>query len=189
MQELEEKYGWQHLRSEQGPGIQLFRTRFDFLRNPRNDKEVRVVVLEGRDTVNVVAITSDQTVVFVRQFRFGIREKTLECPGCLLDPGENSEAAARRELEEETGYTGTDWTYLGKIPSNPVFQNNFVHHWLVENASRTAIQQLDDAEDVEVVEIPLAELPAMIQQGKIDHPHAVAALMRLPQIWAKAATQ
>ncbi len=185
MQELEEKHGWQHLRSEQGPEIQLFRTRFDLLRNPRNNKEVRVIVLEGNDTVNVVAITSVQTVVFVRQLRFGIQNKTLECPGGLLDPGENSEQAAQRELQEETGYTGTDWTYLGKIPSNPVFQNNYVHHWLVKNASRTVVQQLDDAEDVEVVEIPLQAIPKMIQQGEIDHPHAVAALMRLPEIWSQ----
>lgn len=174
---------WEHLRSEEGPSMQLFAARFDYLRNPRNGKAVRIVVLDSPDTVNIVAITKERKVVLVNQYRFGTKEMILECPGGIMEAGETSQESAARELMEETGYTGSEWHYLGSIPSNPVFQNNYVHHWLVTDAERTTAQVLDEEEDVEVLEVPLADIQAMLRTGQIAHPHAISALIRLPDVW------
>ena len=91
---------WQRVRSESGPDLKLFKARFDWMRNPRNGLEERMIVLEGADSVNVVALTADGGMLFVRQYRFGIGNYTLELPGGIVDKGEAAGEAARRELVE-----------------------------------------------------------------------------------------
>jgi len=105
-------------------GLILFEKRIDHMRNPRNGKVFERLVLESVDWVNMVAIDSRQQCVMIRQFRFGVDYATLETPGGMVDPGEDSLAAARRELLEETGYASEEWTYLGAVEPNPAFHNH-----------------------------------------------------------------
>lgn len=172
------KDGWKLERSEPGPGLKIFRSRLDYMRNPRNGKTEAMIILEGADAANIVAVTPDHQIIFVRQFRFGIGADTLELPGGAVDIGEPQADAARRELAEETGYTAPAWRYLGSIPSNPVFMNSSIFHWLALNAEPTLAQSLDDGEAVEVVLLPESEVLNKLLEGWFQHPHTVNALLR-----------
>ena len=72
-------------------------------------------VLDGVDWINVIAVTKDQQIVLVKQFRHGIEALTLEIPGGAVDPGEAHQSAAVRELREETGYTSERWEHIGTV--------------------------------------------------------------------------
>ena len=121
---------WELLRSESGEEMPLFQVRYDWVRNPRNRREMRRLVLESVDWVNVVAITREGGIVMVQQHRFGVGRETVETPGGMVDAGETSRDAAARELLEETGYAGGAWSYLGAVEPNPAFHDHLCHHWL-----------------------------------------------------------
>lgn len=169
---------WVCERSEEGPDLKMFKARFDYMKNPRNDKSEKMVILESEDSVNVIALTPSDDMVFVRQYRFGIRQVTLELPGGLVEPGELQEHAARRELLEETGFAGAHWEPLGSIGSNPVFMDSYIHHWLVTGVEPVTTQSLDDGEEVFIELIPVQEVERRMWEGDFGHPHTVSALMR-----------
>jgi len=170
---------WDRLSTRRGENMVLFRTRWDTLRNPRTDEAMERLVLETPDWVNVVALSEARRLVCVRQYRFGTGAITLEIPGGALDPREAHEAAAKRELREETGYTAPRWTYLGAVEPNPAFQDNRCHHWLAEGARRTHALELDSGEDIEVLELDLEDVRARILSGEIRHSLVLTALAHL----------
>lgn len=177
MAENQSPASWIKEQSESGPHLKIFNVRFDHLRNPRNGKLGRVVVLESPDAANVVAIDKQQRLLFVRQYRFGIGHYTLELPGGMVDNGEAQEKAICRELREETGAAGGNWTYLGRIPSNPVFQDSYIYHWLAEGISLSETPQLDDEEEIFLEWLTASEAKALLLDGKLEHPHTVNGLM------------
>lgn len=75
--------------------LNLFKARFDHLRNPRNGKDIRIVTLTGNDSVTVMAVTPAGNVVMADNFRFGIMAYSLETAGGMVDPGEDHQAAAK----------------------------------------------------------------------------------------------
>lgn len=171
------KKEWKCVRTEPGPDLKLFTTRFDYMKNPRNDQTDKMIIIESEDSANVIALTPEKQILFVRQFRFGIRDFTVELPGGLVESGEEQAIAVQRELEEETGYTSQKWHSLGKIPSNPVFMNSFIHHWVATEAIKTSEVQWDESEDIELLLIPLEEARERLYQGFFQHPHTSNALI------------
>lgn len=179
VQTLDNSQIWFIEKSEPGPDLKLFEARFDFIKNPRNGITEKKVILSGGNAVNVIALTSDNEIVLVQQYRFGTASYTLELPGGLVDPDESPIKAAERELEEETGYTcGEKLIPLGKIGQNPVFMDSYVHHFLALDVKLTKQQTLDAGENIEVILMPLEELKFRWQKGEIEHPHSVNALLR-----------
>ena len=157
----------------------LFQVRFDQVVNPRNSVERRAVVLESPDWCSVVAVTPDERLVLVRQYRFGTREVTLEIPGGSVMDGEDHRRAAQRELLEETGYTSSDWVHLGSHEPNPAVHNNLVHHWLARGCAQTHDPGPSLGEDIRIETMPLAEVKRAVLDGKIRSALVVAALSRV----------
>ncbi|MCP4694207.1 MAG: NUDIX hydrolase, partial [Desulfobacterales bacterium] len=137
-EKMESPRAWRLIKTEEGPDLGLFKVRYNWRENPRNGRELKTVMLDSIDWVNAVAITRDERIVVVRQYRFGIEDFTTEIPGGMVDPGEDSGQAAARELLEETGYTSRSWESLGSVQPNPAFHNNLCHHWLARDAEKTS---------------------------------------------------
>lgn len=170
---------WELVRSEQGPDLVLFKTRFDWMKNPRNSSQLRAVVLETSDWVNIVALTPEEEILVVSQFRFGVRKTTVEIPAGLIEPGETPLEAAIRELKEETGYTTRDWKYLGWVEANPAFLNNRCHMWLANNVIKNYSPELDESEDVLVNNLSIEELFGEIREGRMRNSLTLLALSRV----------
>ena len=98
---------WKKVRSTPLGDFRIFKLRSDVSVSPRTGKEHDFFVLDSVNWVNVIAVTSDQQLVMVEQFRHGSNTVELEIPGGMMDPGDTDPVAtAVRELREETGYEG-----------------------------------------------------------------------------------
>jgi ADP-ribose pyrophosphatase len=160
---------WDHLNEEKIADLHIFTVNRLQTRSPRTGRLREVTRIETGDWINVVALTPDEEVVMVRQFRHGTRAFTLEIPGGLIDPGETPAEAAVRELREETGYAGEKLRRLGTVTPNPAFLSNRCHTFLVEQCRSMADPEPDAGEDIEVVLHPLVEIPELIASSAIDH--------------------
>lgn len=174
---------WQKLDSEVGPEIPLFGVRLDRMRHPTSLAEFQRVVLEAPDWVNVVAVTTDGKIVMVEQYRFGVGELTIEPVGGMIDEGEESLEAAKRELLEETGFGDGNWRYLGSVQANPAIHDNLCHHWLVEDVSLVQAPTPDDGEAIAVHLMTLDEVKQAIADRQLLHSLGLSALSRVFALW------
>lgn len=162
----------------------IFRVRKDHCLSPRTQRAHDFWVLETTDWVNVVALTPDEQVVLVRQYRFGSQRATLEIAGGTVDPGEAPLAAAARELREETGYVPESVLLLGSVEPNPAIQNNRCYTALALGCRPSGVQELDEREDIVVETRPLAELPELFARGEITHALVWAAFHHY-ELWRR----
>ncbi len=129
------------------------------------------------DVALVLALTPNQEIVFVDQYRHGIGEVLLELPGGTFDPvKENAEKAAIRELTEETGYVAESLVKLTTLYDNPVKDTNSIHLFFASNVRPLTVPQLDITEEINIVLVPVSEVMQYIKQGKICVAGTVAAL-------------
>lgn len=144
--------------------------------SPQNPlKEGEFVYLDVPNWVNIIALTPENDVVFVRQYRHGTRDVTLEIPGGMCDHGEDFLTAAKRELLEETGYGSSSSQTIGVVAPNPAFQNNRCATVLFHDVLLKGSQSLDPHEEIEIELIPLDKVKSLIQSGAIEHSLVVAA--------------
>ncbi len=139
-------------------------------------------VLDAADWINVIAITPDNNVVLVEQFRHGSEDFELEIVGGLVEKDEAPKDAALRELREETGYVMSDEsqiTLMGKVLPNPAFLNNTCYTYLITNVKQVGEQKFDEHENIIVRLEPLEKIDDLIRTGHITHSLVVAAFMWL----------
>lgn len=176
---------WRRLASQAGPELPLFDVRLDDMEHPASGEVLSRLVLSSVDWVNLVALTATGESVMVRQFRFGVSYPTLETPGGMVDPGEDSLTAARRELAEETGYTGGEWQYLGAVEPNPAIHDHLCHHWLARDVVQTRAPQNTAGEHIEVTLMDEDAVRRAVQDGTIRHALALSALARVFDLWPR----
>lgn len=144
-------------------------------RSPRTGSAGQYQVLHLDSWVNVVALTDDDQVVLIEQYRHGIDRNTLEIPGGLIESEEDPARAAARELLEETGFAGEPAELLGRVHPNPAIQTNLCSTYRIRGARRVAEPTLDPGEDIAVITHPRRDLDALVRQGAISHSLVLAA--------------
>jgi ADP-ribose pyrophosphatase len=125
-------------------------------------------ILEYPSWVNAFAITKDNKVVMVKQYRHALGEIGIELPGGVVDDGESPEEAISRELLEETGYSFDSVEMIGKLAANPATANNYTYFFLARGGEQVAIQKLDETEDIEIVVFTMEEVKGLVRQQKIS---------------------
>jgi 8-oxo-dGTP pyrophosphatase MutT (NUDIX family) len=128
--------------------------------------------------VNVVAVTKDDACVLVRQFRPGIGAVHYELPAGVSEAGESMEAAARRELLEETGFGGGSWRMLMNLSANPALQNNMTGTFVALGVEQIRPPEPEQTEDLRVHLVKVDELAALIDRGDMIQALHVAPLLR-----------
>lgn len=162
--------GWRRVSSEpvsRNPLFQLENRRVE-----RDGEEREIVAIDSKDWVQIVPLLPGDRVVMVRQWRYATESFHLELPGGIVDrPGE-FEAAAQRELAEETGYRARRWEHLGDVEPNPAIIDNRLSLWLatgLEPIPRDERPEPDEDEEIEVMEVAIAEIPDLVRRGEIRH--------------------
>ena len=168
---------WERLGSERLLETPYFALRSDRLRLPGGAIKDPYYVVERPDAAIIFPLTREGEVVLVRQYRPPLGRMELGLPAGLVEEGEEPEAAARRELLEETGYSGGEWEPLGSLASSPSLKDNWAYLFLARGVEETAAPDPDEHELVEVVKVPLEDLRGLVQAGKIVSSSGVAAVM------------
>ena len=138
-------------------------------------KRGEFVYLDAPNWVTVIAITPEDEVILVEQYRHGTRTLTLETPGGMCDDGEDYITAGVRELREETGYSGIEARVIGEVDPNPAFQNNRCGMVLVRNVVPKEAQELDTMEEIVIHKVPLSDISDLIKEGKIRNALVLSA--------------
>jgi len=160
---------WDLQNDELHADCRIFEVRKRRFKRRSDGVEGDFFVLDTNDWVNVLAITPDEEVVLVRQFRYGSREHSLEPPGGVVEKGEDPIIAGLRELEEETGYVGENPKLLGTVRPNAAILSNRCHVVIVRNARKTAELNFDQHEELITELYPLSELKHLVKSGQITH--------------------
>jgi 8-oxo-dGTP pyrophosphatase MutT (NUDIX family) len=142
------------------------------------DQRQEVIVVKAPDWVNVIPVLSDGRVVLIRQWRYGISAPCLEIPGGMIDPEENADEAAARELLEETGYNARKMKPLGITHPNPAFLSNQLTTYLATDLDLVEPEREEfgvEDEQITVEPTPMSEIPGLIREGAITHALVIAA--------------
>jgi len=146
------------------------------MRREGDDREGEFWFVDAPDWVNVVALTDDDELVLIRQWRHARESVTLEIPGGTVDAGESPREAAERELLEETGYRARQWARLGVIEPNPAILTNRCHTWLALGATKEQEPCFDGNEHCVTELSPWADAMTLVKEGAITHALVVVAL-------------
>lgn len=133
-------------------------------------------VLEYPNWVCTVAITEENKILMVRQYRHAAGIVSLEIPGGVIDGDEAPASAIRRELLEETGYQFDDIEHLATIYPNPSTANNQVYCYLSKGGKKVQEQNLDEHEELVVEEYTIAQVKQLLLDNKIPQALHCSAL-------------
>ena len=168
---------WPQITSKPLADFRIFRVRSDEKVSPRTGQPHDFFILDCVDWVNVVALTPDDQLVMIEQFRHGTNTVELEIPGGTIDRKDKSPMeAGLRELREETGYEAEQAEIVGQIFPNPAIMSNTCFTVLARNCRLKHPVELDSGEDLLTRLVPVSEIPNLIKTGKIRHSLVVVAL-------------
>lgn len=158
---------WKVIKSEKLFSAPWLNVRKDVCELPDGRKHNDYYILEYPDWATAFALTEDNKVIMVRQYRHGLGIVSTELPGGVIDKGETAKQAIARELLEETGYEFDSIEEIGKVAPNPATSNNYMHMFLAKGGRKVAEQKLDETEDVEILIHSIEEVKQMVHENKI----------------------
>ena len=174
---------WKVINSEKLFSAPWLNVRKDVCELPDGRKHSDYYILEYPDWATAFALTEDNKVVMVRQYRHGLGIVSTELPGGVIDNNEKPEAAIARELLEETGYKFEVIENIGKVSPNPATSTNYMHMFLATGGKKVGEQKLDDTEDVEVLIYSIEEVKRMLKAREIVQSlHVTTALYALERL-------
>lgn len=138
-------------------------------------------LIEHPGAVAIVAITAEKKIIMVEQYRKALERSIIEVPAGKLEKGEEPETTARRELEEETGYTADSLQLIQSFSTSPGFADEVVHLFFAEGLRKSESGAVtDDDEFVELMEVTVEEAEQMMQDNRIYDAKTAFAVL-----WAK----
>jgi len=159
---------WKILSSEYLFNDLWFKVRKDICETQEGKIINPYYVYEFPEWATAFALTEDNKVIMVRQYRHPVGEVILELPGgCVDDTDKDFQTAIARELLEETGYTFTSYESLGKISANPSTNTNWMHMFLAKGGRKVSVQKLDHNEEIIIELYSIDELKKMVRENKI----------------------
>jgi ADP-ribose pyrophosphatase len=150
----------------------------------RDGRAAQREVVEHTQAVAVVPVGPDGRVVLVRQYRLPVGAVMLELPAGSLDGDEDSETAAQRELQEETGFAAGRLTRLCGFWVAPGYCTEYIHVYLAEDLGESRLDA-DEDEDVEVEQLTLDEALAAIDNGAIEDAKSICGLLQYARYAAR----
>jgi ADP-ribose pyrophosphatase len=148
---------------------------FQILAKTMTPDEAPYYSLRLPDYSAIVAITGDQRILAVRQYRPAVERYTIELPSGLVDPGESPAEAAGRELLEETGYQAGDVEVLGPMEPDTGRLGNQI--WSCVSTGVRRVPGREPEHGIEVLTYSPAELARATASGEFRHALHVAILM------------
>lgn len=169
---------WKTLKSEYLFKRPWLTARRDTCQLPDGRINDEYYVLEYPTWVHVLALTKDGDMVIIRQYRHGLGRTCFEIVAGCVEEGEDPLVAAQRELLEETGYSGGEWSEVMQFTCNASAMNNITHSYLAVGVEKTAGQHLDPTEDIEIYTFSQEQVKEMLVNGEFMQASMLAALYK-----------
>jgi len=155
----------------------VVKLRVDTVQTPSGKKTTREII-EHTDCVAIIAIDDNDNVLLVNQFREAVGKELLEIPAGGIDPGEDPEAAVRREMQEETGYLPRKVEMLRGFYSAPGYCNEYLYLYLATDLVPSQLHA-EDTESISLVRVPTSQVRDLLASGDIYDGKSVAGLLTL----------
>eukprot|EP01037_Dinobryon_pediforme_P023093 gene23093-24444_t len=159
-----------HLQESKVDGELVYEGHFlkvqrDVIRLPDGKQAAREFIRHPGAVV-ILPVFEDGSVLLERQFRYPLDQVFIEFPAGKIDAGEDYLACAKRELQEETGYTATEWQFVCTIHNAIAYSDEHLELYLARGL-QAGERKLDEGEFLDVFSMPLTELLEQIRQGKV----------------------
>jgi ADP-ribose pyrophosphatase len=133
-------------------------------------------IVEHVDCVAIVAVDAEDNILLVSQFRKPVEKQLLEIPAGGIDAGEDAETAVVREMREETGFWPQRVEHLGGFYAAPGYGTEYLYLYLATELTPSQLHA-EDTEGIEVVRVPIAQVPELIASGRICDAKSIAGLL------------
>ena len=133
-------------------------------------------IVDHGDSIVVVPVDKDNQIVLVKQYRKALEAFLLEAPAGGIEEDETPNDAALRELQEEIGYTSDSIEYMGGFWIAPGFCNEYMHSYIARDLIESQLPP-DEDESIEIVSVPISEIPDLIRSGEIEDAKSISALL------------